>query len=134
MQNEQDVKNSPFGFGELNPYAKFFTGTTYLKNLTSENAGKASVAQVTFEPGVINHWHSHNVTQILIGTAGEGWVQKEGEEPIKMTEGTVVVIEPNTRHWHGAAKDSWFSHLSVIVGEGTTDWQEPVDQTFYQNL
>lgn len=133
-KNENEVKNSAFGFGELNPYGKYFTGDSYLKALTKENSVKANVSQVTFEPGTINHWHTHTFTQILIGTAGEGWVQKEGEDPIKMTEGTVVVIEPGTRHWHGAAKDSWFSHLSVTLGGGTTDWQEPVDEKFYENL
>ena len=61
-------------------------------------------------------------------------MQKEGTEPIKMTEGTVVVIEADTRHWHGAARDSWFSHLSIIVGDEDTNWQEPVDQAFYESL
>lgn len=133
-KNEESVKHSAFGFGALNPYAKYFTGKSYLQGLAEDNGAKVHVAQVTFEPGTINHWHSHNLPQILIGTGGEGWVQKAGEAPIKMTEGTVVVIEPGTRHWHGAGKDSWFSHLSIIVGDEQTDWQEPVDQAFYESL
>lgn len=133
-KNEESVKNSAFGFGVLNPYEKYFTGKSYLHGLAEGNGAKAHVAQVTFAPGTINHWHSHNLPQILIGTGGEGWVQKEGTEPIKMTEGTVVVIEAGTRHWHGAARDSWFSHLSVIVGDEDTNWQELVDQAFYESL
>lgn len=37
------------------------------------------------------------------------------------------------KHWHGAAPDSWFSHLALEVpGEETSnEWLEPVDDEEY---
>ena len=98
------------------------------------------MANVTFEPGCRNHWHIHHASkgggQILICTAGEGWYQEEGKPAQSLTPGTVVVIPSETKHWHGAKKDSWFSHISVEVpGEDTsTEWLEAVDVDAYQAL
>ena len=53
-----------------------------------------------------------------------------------MTPGTVVNIPPEVKHWHGAAPDSWFSHLAVEVpGEETgNEWLEAVDDDTYLKL
>lgn len=74
--------------------------------------------------------------QILICTAGEGWYQEDGKEILELKEGTVVVIPPEVKHWHGAKKDSWFSHISVEVpGENTSnEWLEPVSDDYYNSL
>ena len=74
--------------------------------------------------------------QILICTAGEGWYQEEGKEPQELKEGTVVVIPPNVKHWHGAKMDSWFSHISLEVpGENTSnEWLNPVSDDEYNAL
>ena len=95
---------------------------------------------VTFEPGCRNNWHIHHASrgggQILICTAGEGWYQEEGKEAVSLSEGSVVVIPANVKHWHGAAPDSWFSHLAIeIPGENTgTEWMEKVSDTDYLKL
>ena len=114
-----------------------FTGRSWLAPVSGE---QVSMANVTFEPGCINHWHIHHATkgggQMLICVGGRGYAQIEGQEPIAMTPGTVVHIPANTKHWHGAAPGSWFSHIAIDVpGEGkSNDWLEPVDEAFYRSL
>ena len=88
------------------------------------------LANVTFEPGCRNHWHIHQADkgggQILICTAGHGWYQEDGKEAVSLEPGKVIVIPANVKHWHGAKKDSWFSHIALEVpGENTkTEWLE----------
>ncbi|MDK2961766.1 MAG: hypothetical protein PWP20_892 [Eubacteriaceae bacterium] len=74
--------------------------------------------------------------QILICTAGEGWYQEEGKDPISLEAGKVITIPSNLKHWHGAKADSWFSHISVEVpGEDTSnEWLEPVADEVYSKL
>ena len=98
------------------------------------------LANVTFEPGCRNNWHIHHSIkgggQILICVEGEGWYQEEGKEAQKLVPGTVVTIPANVKHWHGATKDSWFSHIAVEVpGEDTkNEWCEPVTDEEYSKL
>lgn len=134
-KNEEEVKNTPFGFGTSNDaYAKYFTGKSYLNPLATK--ANCNIANVNFEPGCINKWHEHTVPQILVCVAGEGWVQEEGKPAHKMTPGDVYIVSPNTRHWHGAAKDSWFSHLSIMADtdQAKTTWYEDVAPDYYNNL
>jgi quercetin dioxygenase-like cupin family protein len=118
-------------------YAQYFTGHSWLASISDQQVG---MANVTFEPGCINHWHIHHATkgggQILICVGGRGYAQIEGQDPIEMAPGTVVHIPANTKHWHGAAPGSWFSHIAIDVpGEGkSNEWLEPVDEKFYRSL
>lgn len=95
---------------------------------------------MTFEPGCRNNWHIHHASkgggQILICVAGEGWCQEEGKKAIKLSKGMVITIPPEVKHWHGATKDSWFSHIAVEVpGENTSnEWCEPVSDSEYDKL
>lgn len=130
-----------FGQGAPNDmFAQYFDGNSYLNPLVDPAKSPLFLANVTFEPGCRNHWHIHHATkgggQILICTAGEGWYQEEGKEAVSLIPGTVIVIPANVKHWHGAKKDSWFSHISVEVpGEGTgTDWLEDVTDEEYGKL
>lgn len=130
---------SMFKVGKPNDgFAQYFSGKSYLDIL---NTSGAFVANVTFEPGCVNNWHvHHSEAQILIGVGGRGWVQLEGKEPVEINPGDVVCVEPGVKHWHGAAKDSWFSHLSVSApksdgsGKSGTDWLEAVDRKEYAKL
>ena len=123
----------------LTAYAKYFIGQSYLNPLTNPESG-LFLANVTFEPGCRNNWHIHHAKkgggQMLICTAGEGWYQEEGKAPVSLTAGTVITIPPEVKHWHGAKKDSWFSHISVEVpGEDTSnEWCEPVTEKEYCEL
>lgn len=120
-------------------YAKYFIGNSYLNPLV-ESDSPLFLANVTFEPGCRNNWHIHHATsgggQILICTAGYGWYQEEGKEAESLQPGKVIVIPANVKHWHGAKKDSWFSHISIEVpGENTSkEWLEAVGDDVYNNL
>ena len=130
-----------FGLGELNlNFAQYFIGNSYLKPLTDMNKTSLFVCNVTFEPKCRNNWHIHHANkgggQILICVDGEGWYQEEGKEPQRLKVGDVVTIPANVKHWHGASKDFWFSHLAIEVpGEETsTEWCEPVTNEEYEKL
>lgn len=129
-----------FGLGKPNDaYAQYFTGRSFLKPLTVSGE-TVFLANVTFEPGCRNNWHIHHATsgggQLLLCTAGEGWYQEEGKDAVSLHEGSVIMIPANVKHWHGAKKDSWFSHIAVEVpGENCrNEWCEPVSDEEYNNL
>lgn len=141
MNKEEFEKVNVFGQGEPNVnFAKYFIGNSYLNPLTKKEDGPISLTNVTFEPGCRNNWHIHKATkdggQILICTAGYGWYQEEGKEPISLEPGKVIVIPANIKHWHGATKDSWFSHIALEVpGENTeNEWLEEVSDEEYNKL
>ena len=129
-----------FGKGAANTgYAQYFTGASFLNPLTDPKK-TVFLANVTFEPGCRNHWHIHHASQgggqLLVCTAGEGWYQEEGKPAVSLKPGTVITIPANVKHWHGAKKDSWFSHIAVEV-PGTdckTEWCEPVSDAEYEAL
>lgn len=115
-------------------YAQYFIGQSYLNMLTTEGVG---IGNVTFEPGCRNNWHIHHKGgQILLVTAGRGWYQEWGRPARELHAGDVVNIPPETKHWHGAARDSWFVHLAVEVpAEGASnEWLEPVGNEEYDQL
>ena len=126
-----------FALGEENPFGQYFVGQSYLKMLCTEGVG---IGNVTFEPGCRNNWHIHHAKkgggQILLCTAGKGWYQEWGKPAQQLHPGDVVKIPAGVKHWHGAAKDSWFAHLSIEVpGEETSnEWLEPVDDQSYNAL
>ncbi len=137
--NGGDAAFSPmFGLGMPNDaYAAYFVGQSYLNPLTSVDACGVGLANVTFEPGCRNNWHIHHADkgggQILICTDGRGWYQEWGKAPQELTPGTVVVIPEGVKHWHGAARDSWFSHIAFEApGENASnEWLEPVADEAY---
>ena len=138
-QKEFDAQNV-FGLGQPNTaYAQYFIGDSFLNPLTRPQDG-LFLANVTFEPGCRNNWHIHHAThgggQMLVCTAGEGWYQEEGKAPVSLAPGKVIVIPANVKHWHGAKKDSWFSHIALEVpGENCrNEWCEPVTDEEYNAL
>lgn len=142
MQNKAEFdKQNIFGLGSENSaFTKFFIGNSYLNPLTVPGECAVFLANVTFEPGCRNNWHIHHATagggQLIICTAGEGWYQEAGKPPVSLTLGTVITIPPEVKHWHGAKKDSWFSHIAVEVPgtETSNEWLEPVDDETYFGL
>ena len=139
VRSERDAYQNSifFPIGEENPYGQFFVGQSYLAPVSKE---QVPVFNVTFEPGCRNNWHVHHATagggQLLICVGGRGWYQEWGREAVEMTPGTVVNIPANVKHWHGAAADSWFSHLAIEVsGENASnEWLEPVSEEDYNKL
>jgi len=141
MTKEEFDKINIFGLGEPNVnYSQYFIGNSYLNPLAIDKESELSLFNVTFEPGCRNNWHIHHSTngggQILICTAGEGWYQEEGKEAVSLKPGKVIQIPANVKHWHGAKKDSWFSHIAIEVpGKNTSnEWCEPVTDDIYNNL
>ncbi len=133
--NTEFADESPFPRGEKNEaYAKYFTGTSYLNMLSTKDV---NIGNVTFEPGCRNFWHIHHKGgQILLITGGRGWYQESGKAAQQLNPGDVVTIAPGTKHWHGATKDSWFSHIAIGVPAegGSTEWLEPVSDQEYNSL
>ena len=123
----------PIG-AENTAYAQYFTGECYLNMLTTSGVG---IGVVTFAPGTINAWHIHHKGgQILLCTAGRGYYQEWGREAQELRPGDVVNIAPEVKHWHGAAPDSWFSHIAIEVPAegGSNEWVEPVADAEYGKL
>ena len=126
-----------FPIGEENPYGQFFVGQSYLASVST---AQIPVFNVTFEPGCRNNWHVHHASsgggQMLICVGGRGWYQEWGKAPVEMTPGTVVNIPANVKHWHGAAANSWFSHLAIEVGgeNCSNEWLEAVSDEDYNKL
>lgn len=118
-------------------FAQYFIGQSYLAPLSTSQVG---IFNVTFEPGCRNNWHIHHADkgggQILVCVAGRGYYQEEGKEARELHPGDVVNIPVGVKHWHGAAKDSWFSHLAVEVPgvNGSNEWLEPVTDEIYTVL
>lgn len=110
-------------------YAQYFDGQSYLASVSEK---QIAIHNVTFEPGCRNHWHIHHAKsgggQMLICVGGRGFYQEEGKDAVEMTPGKVINIPANVKHWHGAAEDSWFSHLAIEIQgeEASTEWLEAV--------
>ncbi|SDF37903.1 cupin domain-containing protein [Sporomusa acidovorans] len=137
MNNISDSVIFPKGSKMPEPFNKYFTGQAYLEMLVSgDKEFNCPIGNVTFEPGCRNNWHKHPGGQILLVTGGRGWYQEEGKLARKLMAGDVVKIPANVKHWHGAAKDSWFVHLSIETNcqAGPARWLEPVTDDEYHNL
>ena len=118
-------------------FAQYFIGQSYIAPVSGKQVG---IFNVTFEPGCRNNWHIHHADkgggQILICVGGRGYYQEWGKDAVEMKPGDCINIPVGVKHWHGAAPDSWFSHLAIEVpGEnGSNEWLEPVDDTQYGGL
>ena len=137
-EKERFQQEMIFPIGEPNTaYAQYFIGNSYLAPISTE---QIPFSNVTFEPRCRNNWHIHHASegggQMLVGVAGRGWYQEEGKPAVEILPGTVIHIPANVKHWHGAAKDSWFAHLAFAVpGKDTSnEWLEPVSDEQYDKL
>ena len=126
-----------FPIGEPNPYGDYFVGQSYLAPVSTE---QLAIFNVTFEPACRNNWHIHHAKsgggQMLICVGGRGYYQEWGRKERELHPGDVVNIPANVKHWHGAAPDSWFSHLAIEIEgtEGKTEWCEAVSDYDYNKL
>ena len=137
-EKEKYAQTIMFPIGEPNDaYAKYFRGKSYLSPVSTT---QVKIYNVTFEPKCRNNWHIHKAKsgggQMLIAVGGRGYYQEWGKEPVEMKPGDVINIPANVKHWHGAAPDSWFSHLAVEIDgiETSNEWLEPVTDEEYNKL
>lgn len=133
MEKPKKISVFPVGDKLLETFSKYFVGQAYLARLTRNGALNCPISNVTFEPGCRNNWHSHTGGQILVAVGGRGYYQAEGEPARELLPGDVVEIAPDAVHWHGAAPDSWFSHLAIETNPQTNrnTWLGPVDDAHY---
>ena len=137
-EKDKYAKTIMFPIGAPNDaYAKYFIGQSYIAPVSTS---QVKIYNVTFEPKCRNNWHIHHAKsgggQMLIAVGGRGYYQEWGKAPIEMNPGDVINIPANVKHWHGAAPDSWFSHLAVEIDgvETSNEWLEKVSDSEYNNL
>ena len=128
-----DNFRQPYPLGEkLSPNPNF-TGEVWLASLSEQKELNVPMANVTFEPGCRNSWHSHKAGQLLIATAGIGYYQEKGQPARRLFPGDIVEIAPDVVHWHGAAPDSWFAHIAITTNPqiNAAVWLDPVNDEQY---
>ena len=112
----------------------WFSGPVRVDMLFQPQApARTSAALVTFEPGSRTFWHTHPLGQMLVVTAGKGWVQEWGREKREIHPGDVVWFPPNVKHWHGASGNTALSHIAIqeAFDGKSVDWLENVSDEQY---
>jgi quercetin dioxygenase-like cupin family protein len=115
--------------------AEYFTGSTRVQPLFPANEPtRASGGSVTFEPGARSAWHTHPLGQVLIVTAGFGWVQLWGGPKQDIRQGDVVWIPPGLKHWHGATATASMTHTAIQeqLDGRNVEWMEHVTDEQYR--
>lgn len=132
-QTPAEAFRQPYPLGDkLSPNPNF-TGEVWLAPLSEKKELNVPMANVTFEPGCRNSWHSHKGGQLLIATAGIGYYQEKGKLARRLFPGDIVEIAPDVEHWHGAAPDSWFAHIAITTNpqDNAAVWLSPVSDAQY---
>ena len=117
--------------------ADLFTGDVWFDVIAKgEEQSRIRVNAVRFSPGARTAWHSHAVGQTLHVTEGVGLVGTRDGSVLRIHAGETVVCPPGEEHWHGAAADTFMSHLAMLEarphGGDPTSWLEPVPDQQYQ--
>lgn len=124
-----------FGIGKENTaFSQYFTGKTYRHPLVKKQDDvTVGVSNITFTPGARTNWHIHHKGyQVLLVTSGTGWYQEAGKPAEKLVAGDCIEIREGVKHWHGAAQNSWFSHISITAGQ--SEWLAPVSDEEYLQI
>lgn len=112
----------------------WFVGTVRIDPLCNPpEPAQVTTAHVTFEPGARTAWHTHPLGQILIVTAGCGWVQREGAPIEEIRSGDTIWFAPGEKHWHGATATTAMSHIAIQEKQNGSpvDWLEQVSDDQY---
>lgn len=116
------IISPPDQIGAAGKRGSRFTGDAYSYLTFSEDG--VTVNTVTFAPGGRTFWHVHEDGQVLQVVAGRGLVQARGG-PIRVVHaGDTVWSPPGEEHWHGAAPDSYLTHIAISLG--ATYWSDEV--------
>jgi quercetin dioxygenase-like cupin family protein len=117
--------------------AQTFTGDVYVTPIyNGQEPSRMTVALVRFTPRARTNWHSHAVGQTLHITEGVGLVGIRDGSVVRVHAGETVVCPSGEEHWHGAAADTFLSHLAMLEalpdGGDPTTWLEPVTDEQFQ--
>lgn len=112
--------------------SKTFTGEVWGDPLMPQDPDGNTINSVTFTPGARTYWHYHTGGQILIVTAGLGWICQDDRSPELLRSGDVAWTPAGERHWHGATGNTIMTHLGISLGP--TMWQEEVDEEYYSAI
>lgn len=104
-----------------------FTGDVF-PYVTMAQIDGVTINTVNFTPGARTFWHHHENGQILQVLAGRGYVSA-GDELRVIRQGDTVWCPPGEEHWHGAAPDSFMTHVAISLGQ--TVWADPVTEQEY---
>jgi quercetin dioxygenase-like cupin family protein len=115
--------------GPIAKRGSLFTGGAF-PYLTMPATDGVTINTVCFTPAARTYWHSHENGQILQVVAGRGFVQSDGGPCLELRAGDTVWSPPGERHWHGAAPDSYLTHIAISLG--ATQWAEEVAEELYQ--
>jgi quercetin dioxygenase-like cupin family protein len=101
----------------------FVLPATFQRLLGPEDDMSVRLYRVRFEEGGRTNWHRHDAPQLLLGLGGTCVVVDRGGAELTLSEGDLVVIDPDEEHWHGAAPGTYGEHLAINTGQATT-WLE----------
>ena len=135
-QSENQSKGQGLSKGEKAP-AEYFTGTVWINLLVpNDSALNCQIGNVVFEPGDRNNWHMHHGGQILIVTEGTGYYQEKGKPIQLIRKADVIKILPGIEHWHGASRDSEFTHIAINPNtqKGIVEWLQRVKDEEYNSF
>jgi len=133
VAQELDIKRNGSRPSSKGP-AETFTGAVRIDPLfAAQDPSRSSGGSVTFEPGARSAWHTHPRGQILIVTAGSGWVQRWDGVRQEMKPGDVIWTPPGVKHWHGATATTSVTHFAIQEHEDgkAVDWLEKVSDEQY---
>jgi quercetin dioxygenase-like cupin family protein len=134
MENSENQKTM-FPKGDRAP-AEYFLGNVWVRTLVpADDKLNTVIANVVFEAGARNNWHTHPGGQILIATEGIGYYQEKGNPIQLLRRGDVVKILPNVLHWHGASRDTAFTHIAINpnIQNGMVEWLQRVTDEEYNS-
>ena len=95
-------------------------GEVTMQRVPFEGDEDMTWAIVNFGAGSRNKFHSHTTDQILVITKGIGAVATD-TETIEVSEGDIIHIPKGEKHWHGAADNHNFTHVSLTVPNSVTE-------------
>jgi quercetin dioxygenase-like cupin family protein len=109
--------------------AEYFTGSVRIDPLFKANDPSRT-------SGAGSAWHPHPLGQILIVTAGSGWVQQWGGPIEEIRQGDVVRIPPGLKHWHGATAATGMTHIAIQeqLDDKAVEWMEKVSDEQYRRI
>lgn len=134
MENSENQKTI-FPKGDRAP-AEYFLGIVWVRTLVpADDKLNTVIANVVFEAGARNNWHTHPGGQILIATEGTGYYQEKGKPIQLIRRGDVVKISPNILHWHGASRETAFTHIAINPNtqNGMVEWLQRVTDEEYNS-